>query len=154
MPCREYTIAPCSGGDGSPCSGGDGNACALALPCDGSIPLVSFYWPPVPELNTVALSFYGLLATDQIEISIIGKTSHQQLHLGIINDQDSPAVVTETVNTPMTLGNIYRVYARRVRAGKVGLWSWWDFQATDQAYDIIVDGADVMTDGIDVIIDI
>lgn len=130
--------------------------CKMELPCDESIPVVEIELVLQPEGGqSVEITWRGLDATDTVEFLITGKFLDQNddplIPFYELNDyealpDEAYGVTGITIMGAFVVDRVYMISARRIRNGKVSLWTHEIAVgvAGDHAY--LVDGVDIMVD--------
>ena len=143
---------------------GDGSACPSPpfpeldckeeMPCDEDLPLVEIT-TLVPELQTVDVSWVGVDDTDEVEFLITGifedYNDEPLVPFYELNDYERRAdeaagVVGTTTMGVFVIDRVYSVHARRIRDGKVSMWSTERTVGQAAAHTYIIDGNDIIVD--------
>ena len=133
--CSQRTPGPCNYGDSSLCVPPSVVVeCASELPCDGALPQVEWFWPPLGSLGSIEIKWNGLVSTDVIEVLLTEKYQNVEddplvpvygiEEIVTFQDEDAPAVVTKQVGSGLTNLMVYSVFIRRIRNGKVSAWNY------------------------------
>jgi hypothetical protein len=150
--------------DGAACAMGDGSACPNPpfpeldcreeLPCDQDLPLVEMT-TIIPDIQTVDISWLGVDAADEIEFLITGIFEDYNVEpltpFYELNDYERRADEASGVVGTTTMGvivqdRVYSVHARRVRDGKVSMWSTERTVGIAGSHTYLIDGNDIIVD--------
>lgn len=150
--------------DGAACTQGDATGCPAPafpeltckdeLPCDDDIPLVDITLVE-PGVQFVNVSWIGVNPTDDIEFLVTGKFydlyADPLVPFYELNDYAKVNDVGTGITGVIQLGafitdRVYTISARRVRDGKVGVWSAENTIGVPGEHTYIVDGEDIMVD--------
>ena len=141
-------------GSGCPAPAFPELTCKLELPCDPDLPLVDIL-TVIPDIQTVDVSWIGAGVGDTIEFLITGKFLDYQddplVPFYELNDYLAEPDVADGVTGTVQMGafvidRVYTVSARRIRDGKVSMWSAENSIGIAGDHTYLIDGVDIMID--------